>query len=508
MKKVMYMVGAIIILSLILIVASIFLKSNSKEAKDSGEVNKMNSQSKTEFNVVEDNKLKQNLRDYIQNEPKLKGALMGISIRESNTGEILFDNMGDIRLRPASNMKILTATAALSVLGENFTFPTMVQTDGKQRDDKLEGNLYLAGKGDPTLLPADYDYFAQELKAQGIETIEGDIIADDTWFDDVRLSPDMIWSDEHFYYGSQVSALTVSPNEDYDTGTVIVEIIPTKEGERPFVTVSPETAYIIIENTAITGAKNDEEDLKVEREHGGNTITIQGVIPVDSANQREWMAVWEPTNYALDLFQQALKKYEISWKGTVKTGQSPKQTTVLITHESMPLSELLIPFMKLSNNGIGEILVKEMGKRVRGEGSWEKGIEVLEEELQKLGVNIDTILIRDGSGISHVSSIPPNELSNLLFTIQNKEWFPEFLNSMPVAGKEDRMIGGTLRNRMHDHSVQAKTGTINGVSTLSGFLETNNGNKLVFSIMVNNLLDEDDGKLIEDKIIEIIVNDR
>ncbi|RYG71516.1 D-alanyl-D-alanine carboxypeptidase/D-alanyl-D-alanine-endopeptidase [Lentibacillus lipolyticus] len=450
--------------------------------------------------------MEEKLDQYIEHEPNLKGAITGVSIRDATSGEKIYGHKGEIRLRPASNMKLLTAAAALSVLGEDYTFSTKMLVNGTVQKNQLIGDLFLKGKGDPTLLPADFDMIAQKLKEKGIEKIEGDIIGDDSWYDDVRLSPDLIWSDEDWYYGAQISALTASPDKDYDAGTVMVEVHPGEPGDKPRVTVTPDTNYVRIRNTAETIPAGGEEELTLERVHGENTITIEGTIPANAANVKEWMAVWEPTRYALDLFRQSLKKHGITWTGEVKTGIAPADAQSLYTHPSMPLSDLLVPFMKLSNNIHAEMLVKEMGKVVHGEGSWEKGLEVVESEMEALGMNTDTLLIRDGSGISHVNLLPPDEITKLLYAVQEQDWFEHYLHALPVAGAPDRMDGGTLRYRMEDKNVQAKTGTIYGVSTLSGYVETNSGDKLIFSIMLNNLLDEEEGQAIENKLVEMIAN--
>ncbi|WP_156290543.1 D-alanyl-D-alanine carboxypeptidase/D-alanyl-D-alanine endopeptidase [Oceanobacillus salinisoli] len=452
--------------------------------------------------------MKEKILEYIHKDPKLKGALIGISIRSPQTGDLLFEHQADIRMHPASNMKLLTGAAALSVLGEDYTFLTELKTDGEIRGNVLDGNLYLVGKGDPTLLPEVFDGFALELKNQGIETIKGDIIGDDTWYDDMRLSPDLVWTDEQYYYGSQVSALTASPNEDYDTGAIILEITPGEHaGDKPEIKVFPDINYVTIENQAITVNKQVEEELMVEREHATNQISISGKITADSEKQKEVMAVWDASNYAMKLFQNGLEKAGITWRGDIRLGCAPENLHSLLSRNSMPLSDLLVPFMKQSNNGHAEILVKEMGKVMYEEGSWEKGLDVVKKQIQRFGLCVDTLVLKDGSGISHSDAIPPNEITKLLYEVQNEAWFPVFLNSLPIAGEGEQMVGGTLNDRLKGYDVKAKTGTIEGVSTLSGYLTTKQGKRLIFSIMVNHLLDEEEGKQVEDEIIEIIVGE-
>ena len=430
----------------------------------------------------------------ILSDKRLDGTIAGVSVR-NEIGEELFEQYGDIRLHPASNMKLLTSAAALTTLGEDYQFTTEILTDGTLTGKVLQGNVYMKGKGDPTLLKEDLDQLAIDLREQGIHKIKGNLIGDDSWYDDVRLSMDLNWNDEPFYTGAQVSALTISPNEDYDSGTVIVEVSPSeKPGETAQVTLSPETDYVKIINKTKMVPAGQAKSISIEREHGSNNIVVEGTMPLNGTNSRSWVAVWEPTMYAIDVFKKSLEENGIELIGNSKvdTGVTPTDAKLLTSRKSMELKDLLIPFMKLSNNGLGETLTKEMGKVVHDKGTWKEGLQVIHKVTTDLGVKGDTILLRDGSGMSHKTLIPATEFTKMLNNAQEKSWFPSFKRSLPIAGESERLVGGTLRNRMTQEptkgNVTAKTGSITGVTSLSGYVTSKDGEKLVFSIMINNYL--------------------
>ncbi|MDT8861119.1 D-alanyl-D-alanine carboxypeptidase/D-alanyl-D-alanine-endopeptidase [Alkalihalobacillus sp. MEB130] len=446
------------------------------------------------------------IEQLLQEDDNVNGAIASISIRSSKNGEMLYSKQGNTRLRPASNLKLFTAASALSVLGEDYTFDTEIKTDGNIKRNILHGNLYIVGKGDPTLTQEKINSLMKSLKQKGIQKIKGDVIGDDTWYDDTRYSADLPWSDETAYYGSAISALTVSPDEDFDAGSIIMKVKPAKKiGKLAQINLEPKTEFVEIINETMTVSKEEKTDITFDRKHGTNQIVIKGEISEEETEQKETVALWEPTDYTLALVEQALHKNGIKLDGNIKRGVTPEKAKHLITHESIPLSELLVPFMKLSNNGHAETLVKEMGKVIKEEGSWEKGLEVMSEELTSFGLNPETMLIRDGSGVSHVNLVSANQITQLLYSVQDKEWFPIFLNSLPVAGGDNRIDRGTLYYRLSHtpvaKKVRAKTGTLTSVSTLAGYVETNSGDTLIFSIMLNNVLDGKKAKQLEDQIV-------
>jgi len=427
----------------------------------------------------------------------------GLVVRAADGTELYHRDPTD-RLLPASNAKLFTAAAALEVLGEDHRFTTDVHAAGVRRGRQLVGDLYLRGGGDPTLLADDYDALAAEVADAGVGVVAGDLVADDTWFDDVRLGFSWAWDDEPYYYSSQISALTVSPDEDYDAGTVIVEVTPGASAGAPArVDVVPDTGYVDVVDDIETTADGDTS-IDVTRRHGTNEIVVSGSIPVGADADRSWASVWEPTGYAADVFRRALRDHGIRVLGDVRLGEStPDDAEQVASHVSMTLGELLVPFMKLSNNNHAEVLTKQMGRVAADEGSWDAGTEVRDEALATLGLDPGEYVLNDGSGLSRMDWVAPDQVATLLVASRQQPWFDAFEHSLPVAGHPDRMVGGTLSSRMVDTAaegdVRAKTGSLTSVTGLSGYVTDADGEELVFSMLQNNFLDID-GKALEDRV--------
>lgn len=431
--------------------------------------------------------------DAVLGDSRLAGAQAGIVVVDTVTGQTLYNHNGGRRLLPASNTKLLTSAAALEILGADYRFTTDVRAVGERRGPVLDGDLYLRGTGDPTMLAADYDALAAQVAAAGIRFVQGGLVADDTWFDNQRLGLEWAWDDEPHYYAAQVSALTVAPDTDYDAGNVIVNVAPaTEPGAPPVVTLTPPTGYVSIDNRATTVASGSDT-ISVERRHGANTIVITGQIAVGAAVGHDWMSVWEPTGYAADVFRQALAAHGVQVLGETALGRpTPADAVPVATHESMTLAQLLVPFLKLSNNGHAEVLTKAVGRKVSGAGTWSAGLAAIGAYVKSAGMDTATLRQVDGSGLSRRNLIPAAEFADLLVAVRSEPWFQTWYDALPIAGNADRLVGGTLRSRMRNtpaaNNAHAKTGSLTGVSALSGYVTDVDGHLLVFSIVFNNHL--------------------
>ncbi|MEU2611269.1 D-alanyl-D-alanine carboxypeptidase/D-alanyl-D-alanine-endopeptidase [Micromonospora sp. NPDC007271] len=431
--------------------------------------------------------------DAILADSRLAGAQAGVVVVDTTTGETRYDRNGDRRLIPASNTKLLTSTAAMELLGPGHRFTTDVAGDGVRRGGLLSGNLYLRGGGDPTVLAEDYDRLAAQVAAEGVRVVTGNLVADDTRYDRTRLGPDWTWDDESYYYAAQVSALTVAPDTDYDAGTVIVHAAPAATaGAAPAVTMTPPNGWLHIDNRAETVASG-ETTISFEREHGSNTIVVTGQIAVGEDATSEWMTVWEPTGYAADIFRAALRRHGVRVLGRTVLGQAtPADAKVVARHDSMPLAELMVPFLKLSNNGHAEVLTKELGRVLSGSGTWSAGLAAISNYVGDSGVDTGTLRQRDGSGLSRRNMVPPAQFVSLLVAARAEPWFDTWFTALPVAGNAERFVGGTLRSRMRGtpaaNNVHAKTGSLTGASSLSGYVTDADGHLLAFSIVLNNYL--------------------
>jgi D-alanyl-D-alanine carboxypeptidase/D-alanyl-D-alanine-endopeptidase (penicillin-binding protein 4) len=412
---------------------------------------------------------------------RLAGATVAVDVREAAGGAVVYQRNSGLRVLPASNQKVLTAAAALEVLGPGYRFRTSVRQRGN--------DLYLRGRGDPTLTYTRIDRLAVAAARKGTRKYAR-LIVDDSWFDRVPLGLDWSWQDEPYAYTAPVSALTFAANGRFDTAAVEIRYRGVA-GRRPVVQVWPPTGSVRVVNRAVTRGGGDA--VEAVRAHGTKTVTVSGSIGAGRSGT-ELVSVPDPAVTTAGLFRAALRRHGVTISGRTLRGTVPGGTRAVTATSSRPLSEILPPFLKLSNNGIAELLVKAMSRAAdpARPGSWPTGLATATGALGRLGVDTRMLTMGDGSGLSRRNWVTARQMTTVLEKAQRRTWFPAFRAALPVAGDPDPMIGGTLRNRMRGTAaagkVRAKTGTLSGVNALSGYVTAADGRRLVFSFVVNNAI--------------------
>jgi D-alanyl-D-alanine carboxypeptidase/D-alanyl-D-alanine-endopeptidase (penicillin-binding protein 4) len=426
----------------------------------------------------------------VMKDSRVRHATSGAIVLDAKNGSQLYGRNADRAITPASNTKILTAATALHVLGPGYRFKTEVIRRARPGSDGvLRGRLYLKGYGDPTTMKADFAGLARQVRAAGIRRVSGKLIVDSTFFDSVRYNPNWSTAYASDYYAAEIAALTVAPNTDYDSGTTIISYAPRSRGSRAKITTVPAAAanYVKIVNKTTTSARGTSSSFWAHRAYGTNTITVGGRVPLGRTGS--WMiTVHKPELYAGAVFRAELAKAGVTIAGSTAIGQLPGTSHTLVgVDRSMPLSQLLVPFMKLSNNMHAEALTKTMGTLKGNPGNWADGLSYTKAYLKSTGAPMAGVVLVDGSGLTRRNKLTPRALARFLDKIQDETWWPAFDHALPVAGNTKRMVGGTLRHRMNGtkaaNNAHAKTGTLSGVTALSGYVTGADGRRYVFSML-------------------------
>lgn len=413
-----------------------------------------------------------------------KGAKTGVEIVDAKNGENLYANNPDLPLIPASNVKILTSAVALIRLGRNYRFKTGIYITCPLVDGIVDGDIYIKGYGDPFLVNEEMWMLVHNLKMSGLKEVKGGIIADDSFFDlgTYIIDKEKRHESSH-WYNLKIGALSFNFN------TITLFIKPgSKRGEKATVLSDPEVPFIKIESEIITTDSKGKKMitiLKQSSDDGVMTIKVKGKIPVDHPPIRKYRTVEEPQIYTALAFKKFLDREGIVVHGGIKKGQTPDDAQLVEIFESKPLSRIVLDLNKISNNFIAEQLLFTIGAEVKGPpGTKEKGLYVLKETLEEIGIKSAGIEVLDGSGLSRENRLTAKAINDsLLYMAKAYQFEPEFMASLAIAGED-----GSLKERAindTDGMIRAKTGRLNGVSALSGYLWTKNGEMLIFSFLMN-----------------------
>ena len=265
-------------------------------------------------------------------------------------------------------MKLSTSAAAMDALGPDYRFTTDLLAEAPVRGGKVRSDLFPAWWRRPTMLAEDYRDLAQQLRAAGVTQVQGDLVADDSFFDGVPLGTAWSWDDEPYYYSAVTSGLTVAPDTDYDSGTTIVKTSPTAVGSAPAVELQPRTDAVQIVNRATTGAAGSGNRLSVAREHASDRVVVSGTIGADAAPDTEWVTVPDPTTYAADVLARALAAGDQPRRWRARGRDTRRRDRAGDARLDDPAGAA--DAVPLSNNMHGEALVKTMGQEATGTGSW------------------------------------------------------------------------------------------------------------------------------------------
>lgn len=428
----------------------------------------------------------------VMKDSRVQRAKSGVVVLDAKSGGLLYSRYGNRSVMPASNTKIVTAVAAMHTLGPSFQFKTEVIRRAPIVKGALQGPLYLKGYGDPTSRQGDYASLAKQVRRAGITRVTDRLILDTSYFDATRYNPGWSTSYAGDYYAAEISALTVAPNPDLDSGTVIINYQPGRRGKKAKITTTPAAAatYIKISNSTTTSAKGTSTTFSARRAYGSNTIKLSGRVPLGRSTGHRLITVHRPELYAGAVFRAELAKAGVKVTGATRVGVTPAAGRHRVARDtSMALSNLLVPFLKLSNNMHAEALTKAMGTRKGRPGNWKDGLGYTKAYLRQLGVPMTGVSLTDGSGLTRRNKLTPRALATTLQKVQREAWFGQFRRALPVAGNSKRLVGGTLRTRMTHtkaaNNARAKSGSLTGVTALSGYVNGADGRLYVFSMISN-----------------------
>lgn len=391
---------------------------------------------------------------------------------------------------PASVSKILTSYAILKKFPLGSKFLTRLYSDGK--------NLYLKGGGDPSFVSENMWFMVNEFLRSNIKTIEGDLIVDDSLFDQVRFDESREDRRVDRAYDAPVGAMSFNWN------AVNIFIKPGNQGQKAIVYVDPDNNFFELQNNTQTVLGSVKKELVVSIQNKERKITVSGDVLLGSKELAVFKNIQDPevwSGYNLKAF---LKQRGVEVKGNIRSGKTPNSALLIVSVDSKNLSYILSDMNKFSNNYVAEMLTKDLviedGKT---NASLKEGVQVIKNYLNKIDLTNKDFEIENPSGFTRNNQISAYALTKILTTIKNDfSMFPTFLESLPIAG-----IDGTLKKRMKgtvaEGWVRAKTGYLDGVVSLAGYAARNDGAVLSFSFLYNGPRDE---KIVREAFDQILIS--
>lgn len=401
---------------------------------------------------------------------------------------VLVSRNADRLVLPASNMKIVTLAAAATRLGWDYRFRTELHATGTRDGHTLRGDLIVVGGADPTIGRGDdplatFRAWARQLRTQGVQRIEGDLVGDPSRFGEQWLGDSWSWDDLPAGYAAPYSGLIFNEN------VVRLRVAPgPSEGAAAVVTASPVAYGLHLNRAARTGAAGQTSTVRVTRELGTSVIDITGTLPLDAAPIDRVVSVSDPARFFLGALRAALAEEGIDVRGRTRvaaTGDLGGKP--VLVHESAPLSDVAQRFMKVSQNLYGEVLLRVVTATAPTGASPAAARATVQEALTDLGVPTGSVQGVDGSGLSRRDFVTARAITTLLLAMAQPPHRDAFRATLPVAGRD-----GTIATRFKSgpcvDRLVAKTGTLSHARALSGYVRSASGSEYVFSVIANNFL--------------------
>lgn len=437
-------------------------------------------------------------------------GIPNLSVRVVELGDHQLDYTyrADAPMVPASNQKLLTTAAALSLLGPGYTFQTQVGIRGSVGPDgALAGDLAVRGAGDPTISGrengdpyAPFRRWAAALRGRGVQRIAGDLYLEHGLFDGPFVHPDWPPEQQQWWYEAPVAALSFNDN---------CQLLRGWGGRRPgsfgILDLVPRLDVLRLQNRLRTVRRGAR--WSVLRHPASRLVQVAGSVAPAGPPLEVWVTVPDPVAYFGEALRAALLEEGIEVLGQTRPVERlPGPWWELVfTHRTLLVSALEVT-NKRSQNFYAESLFKLLGARLCGTGSWDAGARVVSDFLvRRVGVPRDQFQIADGSGLSRKDRVTARALTQVLEHMFHQRWGVEFLRSLPYAGEPEASLHQRLTDPPYRGNVFAKTGTIGGVSALSGYAKGRSGRLYAFSILANGS-SAWAGRVAQDRLVELLVD--
>ena len=404
---------------------------------------------------------------------------VGIEVIGVNSHRPLLSINAHKPMNPASTMKLLTTYAGLELLGPAYSWKTEAYLDGKLDRGVLNGNLVLKGYGDPDMTLEQFWLWLRDLRSRGLKEIRGNLVLDRSAFQLPPYDPAQFDNDPIRAYNVGPDALLINFNA--------LRLRYTPDGDKVDVTTEPKLADTVLDNHVVASSSGNCDDWTdaVFPQMNGDTLLLEGSFPVQCGEREQHVNLLPHSRYLYDVFRALWQEVGGKLDGTVREGSVPAEATLFSTHYSAPLAEQIRDINKYSNNVMARQLFLTLSLEPDAPASVAQSKQVMRGWLAKNKLHFPELALENGAGLSRKARISARSMAKLLQSAQHSSLQPEFETSLPIVG-----VDGTLKKRLTGNSVTGhahlKTGTLDGVKTIAGYVQGRSGKQWVVVFLIND----------------------